>query len=236
MTGRVPRASGSVGPMNFGAGVPTVQVTDLKDGDFLLDVREDDEWQAGHAEGALHIPISEFVARYGELTEAAGAASTQSVDFPAEVLDAGADFGDVLRGDGDVLAIELDGFLVDAIGDAPIELGRDAGDVAKPVVDFAELLEIANQLICVGAADAGMLGAELVPGQAEFLIGAGAADFAEALSARGGALAFDGGEGLLAADPGAGLDVILRIRERFVGGGFHNRFSPGSRRFLKRVG
>jgi rhodanese-related sulfurtransferase len=44
---------------------------DLADGDFLLDVREDDEWQAGHAEGALHIPISDFVARYGELTEAA---------------------------------------------------------------------------------------------------------------------------------------------------------------------
>ncbi|WP_221348569.1 rhodanese-like domain-containing protein [Streptomyces beigongshangae] len=51
--------------------MPTVEVGDLKDGDFLLDVREDDEWQAGHAEGALHIPISEFVARYGELTEAA---------------------------------------------------------------------------------------------------------------------------------------------------------------------
>ncbi|MFD5080623.1 rhodanese-like domain-containing protein [Streptomyces sp. NPDC058371] len=51
--------------------MPTVEVADLTDGDFLLDVREDDEWQAGHAEGALHIPISEFVARYGELTEAA---------------------------------------------------------------------------------------------------------------------------------------------------------------------
>ncbi|MFF0221608.1 rhodanese-like domain-containing protein [Streptomyces sp. NPDC004629] len=51
--------------------MPTVAVADLKDGDFLLDVREDDEWQAGHAAGALHIPISEFVARYGELTEAA---------------------------------------------------------------------------------------------------------------------------------------------------------------------
>ncbi|CAL9513961.1 MULTISPECIES: rhodanese-like domain-containing protein [unclassified Streptomyces] len=51
--------------------MPTVQVTDLKDDDFLLDVREHDEWQAGHAERALHIPISEFVARYGELTEAA---------------------------------------------------------------------------------------------------------------------------------------------------------------------
>jgi rhodanese-related sulfurtransferase len=57
--------------MNFGAGVPTVQVTDLQDGDFLLDVREDDEWSAGHAPGALHIPMSDFVARYGELTEAA---------------------------------------------------------------------------------------------------------------------------------------------------------------------
>jgi rhodanese-related sulfurtransferase len=57
--------------MTFGAGVPTVEVGDLKDDDFLLDVREDDEWRAGHAERALHIPLSEFVARYGELTEAA---------------------------------------------------------------------------------------------------------------------------------------------------------------------
>ncbi|MEU7381488.1 MULTISPECIES: rhodanese-like domain-containing protein [unclassified Streptomyces] len=51
--------------------MPTVGVQDLEDGDFLLDVREDDEWRAGHAEGALHIPLSEFVARYGELTGAA---------------------------------------------------------------------------------------------------------------------------------------------------------------------
>ncbi|MGY1499341.1 rhodanese-like domain-containing protein [Streptomyces sp. QTS52] len=51
--------------------MPTVEVADLKDGDFLLDVREDEEWQAGHAAGASHIPMSEFVARYGELTEAA---------------------------------------------------------------------------------------------------------------------------------------------------------------------
>jgi rhodanese-related sulfurtransferase len=57
--------------MAFGSGVPTVGVDELKADDFLLDVREDDEWQAGHAAGALHIPMSEFVARYGELTEAA---------------------------------------------------------------------------------------------------------------------------------------------------------------------
>ncbi|EPH40655.1 rhodanese-like domain-containing protein [Streptomyces aurantiacus] len=51
--------------------MPTVGVDELSDGDFLLDVREDDEWQAGHAAGALHIPMSDFVSRYGELTEAA---------------------------------------------------------------------------------------------------------------------------------------------------------------------
>ncbi|EFG64953.1 rhodanese sulfurtransferase [Streptomyces sp. SPB074] len=51
--------------------MPSVGVGELKADDFLLDVREDDEWQAGHIEGALHIPMSDFVARYGEVTEAA---------------------------------------------------------------------------------------------------------------------------------------------------------------------
>ncbi|MGW3665464.1 rhodanese-like domain-containing protein [Streptomyces sp. NPDC005141] len=51
--------------------MPTVEVGNLAVDDFVLDVREDDEWEAGHAQGALHIPMSEFVARYGELTEAA---------------------------------------------------------------------------------------------------------------------------------------------------------------------
>ncbi|MEU4845530.1 rhodanese-like domain-containing protein [Streptomyces gilvosporeus] len=55
--------------MRFGS-LPTVGVDALTSEDFLLDVREDDEWEAGHAQGALHIPMSEFVARYGELTEA----------------------------------------------------------------------------------------------------------------------------------------------------------------------
>ncbi|RLV01468.1 sulfurtransferase [Streptomyces griseocarneus] len=57
--------------MAFGSAIPTVGVDTLTPGDFLLDVREDDEWAAGHAEGALHIPMSDFVARFGELTEKA---------------------------------------------------------------------------------------------------------------------------------------------------------------------
>ncbi|POX42152.1 sulfurtransferase [Streptomyces sp. Ru73] len=56
--------------MHFGS-VPTVDVDAVTPADFLLDVRENDEWEAGHAEGALHIPMSDFVARYGELTEKA---------------------------------------------------------------------------------------------------------------------------------------------------------------------
>ncbi|MEY9943723.1 rhodanese-like domain-containing protein [Kitasatospora sp. GAS1066B] len=47
--------------------IPTVQVQSLPADAVLVDVREQDEWDAGHAEGALHIPIGEFVARTGEL-------------------------------------------------------------------------------------------------------------------------------------------------------------------------
>jgi len=34
---------------------------------FLLDVREDDEWRAGHAPDAVHIPLSELNSRVGEV-------------------------------------------------------------------------------------------------------------------------------------------------------------------------
>ncbi len=49
--------------------VPAVQVTDLpaEVPGTLLDVREDDEWAAGHATGALHIPLGQLPVRLGEL-------------------------------------------------------------------------------------------------------------------------------------------------------------------------
>jgi rhodanese-related sulfurtransferase len=65
--------------MVFGSSVPAVEVAGLGDGDFLLDVREDDEWRAGHAAGAMHVPMSEFVARFGEVTEAAPQDGTVNV-------------------------------------------------------------------------------------------------------------------------------------------------------------
>ncbi|GAB3206278.1 rhodanese-like domain-containing protein [Marinactinospora endophytica] len=34
---------------------------------YLLDVREDDEWQAGHAPHAVHIPLRDLAQRAGEV-------------------------------------------------------------------------------------------------------------------------------------------------------------------------
>ncbi|MFF3766018.1 rhodanese-like domain-containing protein [Streptomyces sp. NPDC001922] len=56
--------------MHF-AQLPAVDAGAVPSDGFLLDVREDDEWAAGHAEGALHLPMGQVVARFGELTEAA---------------------------------------------------------------------------------------------------------------------------------------------------------------------
>jgi len=37
--------------------VPTVEVSSLPTDAVLLDVREDDEWAAGHIAGAVHVPM-----------------------------------------------------------------------------------------------------------------------------------------------------------------------------------
>ncbi|HEU5473210.1 MAG TPA: rhodanese-like domain-containing protein [Actinophytocola sp.] len=47
--------------------VPSVSVDQLPDGATVLDVREPDEWAAGHAPDALHIPMGDLAARLDEL-------------------------------------------------------------------------------------------------------------------------------------------------------------------------
>jgi rhodanese-related sulfurtransferase len=53
--------------------IPTASVSGvpdpLPDDLLVLDVREDDEWRAGHVEGSLHVPLMELGARYPELAE-----------------------------------------------------------------------------------------------------------------------------------------------------------------------
>ncbi len=47
--------------------VPELMSSELPAGAYLLDVREDDEWAAGHAPGAVHVRLGELGARFGEL-------------------------------------------------------------------------------------------------------------------------------------------------------------------------
>ncbi|TQL66205.1 rhodanese-related sulfurtransferase [Nocardioides albertanoniae] len=51
--------------------IPTVEIAGVPDPlpVAVLDVREDDEWAAGHIEGAIHIPLQELPARLGDLPE-----------------------------------------------------------------------------------------------------------------------------------------------------------------------
>src|SRR6202012_2716348 len=53
--------------MNQPVAVPEVRSADLPAGVFLLDVREDDEWTAGHAPEAVHVRLGDLGARVGEL-------------------------------------------------------------------------------------------------------------------------------------------------------------------------
>jgi len=48
---------------------PTEAQKLAREGAILLDVREADEWSAGHAPEALHIPLGELEARRAELAQ-----------------------------------------------------------------------------------------------------------------------------------------------------------------------
>lgn len=54
-------------------GIPTVAIDGvpdpLPDGLAVLDVREPFEWQAGHIDGAIHIPMMELPERLGDLPD-----------------------------------------------------------------------------------------------------------------------------------------------------------------------
>jgi rhodanese-related sulfurtransferase len=49
--------------------VPEVPAASVPDGVWLLDVREPDEWAAGHVPGATHIPMGEVGSRAAEVPQ-----------------------------------------------------------------------------------------------------------------------------------------------------------------------
>jgi len=49
--------------------VPQISRDELEDDAVILDVRNQDEWDLGHAPGAMHIPLDQLAERRGELPE-----------------------------------------------------------------------------------------------------------------------------------------------------------------------
>ncbi len=49
--------------------VPSVTAQTVPAEAYLLDVREDDEWEAGHAPGAVHVPMMEIPQRMAEVPQ-----------------------------------------------------------------------------------------------------------------------------------------------------------------------
>ena len=49
--------------------IPEVPVSDVPVDAVLLDVREDDEWAAGHAPSAVHLPMTELAGRLDEIPD-----------------------------------------------------------------------------------------------------------------------------------------------------------------------
>jgi len=47
--------------------MPLAHFEDLREGDFVLDVRTDSEWRRGHVDGAVHIPLDQLRQRLAEL-------------------------------------------------------------------------------------------------------------------------------------------------------------------------
>ena len=47
--------------------VPTIDAAQVTDDAFLLDVREPDEWEAGHPPNAHHVPMMEIPGRAAEI-------------------------------------------------------------------------------------------------------------------------------------------------------------------------
>jgi rhodanese-related sulfurtransferase len=60
--------------------IPTAEVGGVPDplpaGLLVLDVREDEEWEAGHVDGSVHVPLMQLAERYAELPEMLAADQT----------------------------------------------------------------------------------------------------------------------------------------------------------------
>jgi len=66
--------------------VPSVDPAQVPADAVVLDVRESDEWEAGHIKGALHIPLADLPARVGELPITSDPASRLADQSPPALV------------------------------------------------------------------------------------------------------------------------------------------------------
>ena len=113
-----------------------------------------------------------------------------------------------MSADGDGLAAGLDGFPLQGGLHGAVGLGRDPDDLGEAEIGGSELLEPANDLVGVCAAGAGMLLAELIPGEVQGFVKTVFADAGQALGLGRRAVVRDEAEGLSPADPGPQVEVV----------------------------
>jgi hypothetical protein len=90
--------------------------------------------------------------------------------------------------------------------DGAVSLGRDAHDLGETEVFGAEFIEALNQLVRKRAADAEVVTAEVLPGEAEGLVQRTVADLFETRRLLRRAAVAHEPEGLAFTDPGAEFD------------------------------
>jgi rhodanese-related sulfurtransferase len=104
--------------------IPTVDLSGVPDplpeGLAVLDVRQGFEWEAGHIEGAVHVPLNELPQRLAEVPDGqtlvvckVGGRSAQAVGWLAQ------QGYDVVNLDGGMLEWEAAGRAMVASGDQP---------------------------------------------------------------------------------------------------------------------
>lgn len=82
-------AAGPRGTLSVMSDASAIEVTELPADAALLDVREPDEWAAGHAQSATHVPLADVPSRVGDLPQGSplfvvcrsGGRSARAVDY-----------------------------------------------------------------------------------------------------------------------------------------------------------
>lgn len=140
-------------------------------------------------------------------------------ELGAEVVDGFADAGGIFGDDGDPIAGDFEAVVMDLGLEMAVGFRREGDDVGELEVDVAELLAVADDGFDALVGEAGVLEAELFPGEAEEFVVAGLPDLFEGPGLLGGGFEGESAEGLAASDGGAEGDDLGEV----VGGVFHKK-------------